>query len=117
QQNHRVRQVSTAGIINTIAGTGAYGYNGDGIIATSAQLYTPFDVAVDAAGYVYIADAGNNRIRKIVSGPTTDVNLKSNEFSVQELYPNPTKVDINVHSTDKITHLTITNLLGQTLYT
>ena len=65
QANHRVRKISAAGIITTIAGTGIASDNGDGGPATAAQLNHPDGVAVDAAGNVYIADAGSNRIRKI----------------------------------------------------
>lgn len=66
--NNVVRKVDTAGIITTIAGTGAAGYNGDGIAATSAQLNLPFEVAVDTLGNVYISDNTNHRIRKIAAG-------------------------------------------------
>jgi sugar lactone lactonase YvrE len=52
-------------IMSTIAGTNSYGYYGDGGLATSAELYNPYGVALDAAGNVYIADAGNSRIRKV----------------------------------------------------
>ena len=62
----RVREISAAtGLIGTIAGTGTYGYNGDGIAAISAQLAEPEAVVLDAAGNIYIADAGNSRIREI----------------------------------------------------
>lgn len=61
-----VRKVSaTTGIITTVAGTGTGGFSGDGGGATSAQLSAPMDVAVDAAGVVYIADQLNHRIRKV----------------------------------------------------
>jgi uncharacterized protein (TIGR03437 family) len=63
--NHVIRKVSPKGIIVTIAGTGSSGYNGDGGVATSAQLSAPLDVAVDAVANVYIADSGNNVIRQI----------------------------------------------------
>jgi sugar lactone lactonase YvrE len=64
--NNRVRKVTiSTGIISTIAGTGTAGYNGDGISATSAQLNNPFGITLDSSGNVYIADASNNRIRKI----------------------------------------------------
>jgi sugar lactone lactonase YvrE len=63
--NNRIRKVDTSGTITTVAGTGAQGYNGDGIPATSAELSLPSAVAVDAAGNIYIADTWNNRIRKI----------------------------------------------------
>jgi hypothetical protein len=63
--NNRLRKVDKSGIIKTIAGTGVAGYNGDGIPATSAQLNSPYGVAVDDTGNVYIADKYNYRIRKI----------------------------------------------------
>ncbi len=63
--NHRVRKVTASGTITTIAGVGIAGYDGDGGPATNAALNSPEDVAVDAAGNVYIADSLNNRIRKI----------------------------------------------------
>lgn len=63
--NNTIRKVSTAGIITTVAGTGSAGYNGDGIAATSAELSSPRGIAFDAAGNLYIADAGNERIRMI----------------------------------------------------
>jgi hypothetical protein len=57
-----------AQIITTIAGTGVAGYNGDGISATSAQIYYPHNLALDAAGNIYFPDYGNARIRKINIG-------------------------------------------------
>lgn len=65
--NHRVRKISTAGVITTVAGTGAAGYSGDGGAATSAQLNNPMGVAADAYGDIFIADTGNNRIRKVTA--------------------------------------------------
>ena len=63
--NHCIRKIDTSGIITTIAGTGAAGYGGDGGPSTSALLNTPYGISLDAAGNMYIADAGNNRVRKI----------------------------------------------------
>lgn len=60
-----VRKVDNTGIIHTIAGTGAWGFSGDGGLATAAQLNRPYGVAFDNAGNIYIPDEGNNRIRKI----------------------------------------------------
>jgi uncharacterized protein (TIGR03437 family) len=64
-QNHRVRKVAANGTISTVAGSGTAGFGGDGGSATSAQLNLPFGVAVDAAGNLYIAEFGNNRVRKV----------------------------------------------------
>ena len=63
--NDRIRKVDTAGIITTVAGNGTGGYSGDGGVATSAQLNSPYDVFVDGVGNIYIADGINNRIRKV----------------------------------------------------
>ncbi|HYW48717.1 MAG TPA: hypothetical protein VE959_37985 [Bryobacteraceae bacterium] len=63
--NQRIRKVTTDGLINTIAGTGAAGYSGDTGPATSAILLAPASVTVDSSGNVYFADTGNTRIRKI----------------------------------------------------
>ena len=66
--NQRVRMVNAQGVIGTVAGNGSAGYSGDGGPATSASLFQPEAVAVDAAGNLYIADTGNYRIRKISNG-------------------------------------------------
>jgi hypothetical protein len=74
--NDRVRKVDAiTGLITTIAGTGTDGYNGDNITATAAQLRNPIGVAVDALGDIYIADSGNDRIRKVTvsSGDITTI--------------------------------------------
>jgi uncharacterized protein (TIGR03437 family) len=63
--NHRIRKITPAGLISTVAGNGVSGFSGDGGLATDASLYSPNDVAVDAAGNLYIADKNNNRIRKV----------------------------------------------------
>jgi len=70
--NQAIRMVAN-GTISTVAGTGTYGYNGDNIPATSAELSGPTGVAVDAAGNLYIAEAYGNRIRKVAKGTITTV--------------------------------------------
>ncbi len=62
---NQFRKISTTGLINTVAGSGAGGFSGDGGLAISAALNIPYDVAVDGQGNIFIADAGNNRIRKV----------------------------------------------------
>lgn len=62
--NHRVRWVN-GGVISALAGTGVQNFWGDGGLATAAQLDSPTAVAVDWNNIIYIADAGNHRIRAI----------------------------------------------------
>jgi hypothetical protein len=59
-----------AGRITTFAGNGQLGFSGDGGAATSARFTLPIDVVVDGAGNTYVADSGNNRVRKITPGGT-----------------------------------------------
>jgi sugar lactone lactonase YvrE len=63
--NNRIRKVDTNGLITTIAGNGSRGFSGDSGSATEAQLGIPIGVAVDESGNVFIADWGNNRVRKV----------------------------------------------------
>ena len=63
--NHRIRKVSRAGTITTIAGTGVPGFSGDGGPAAAAQLNSPYGLAFDGFGNLYIADLGNARVRRI----------------------------------------------------
>jgi sugar lactone lactonase YvrE len=66
---HRIRKVTAGGVISSVAGIGGtYGdYNGDDCLATVAKLSSPDGIAFDAAGNLYIADWGNNRIRKVAT--------------------------------------------------
>ncbi len=63
--NERIRKIDTNGIISTYAGNGAYGFSGDGGIATLASFEDPAGICGDASGNIYIADEFNNRIRRI----------------------------------------------------
>ena len=63
--NNRIRKVTTSGIISTIVGTGTASFSGDGGQATSATIYGPMALALDLTGNLYIAEYGNNRVRKV----------------------------------------------------
>jgi streptogramin lyase len=69
--NNLIREISPAGVVTTLAGTGAAG-NASGA-ATASTFHYPSGIAVDAAGNVYVADAVNNLIREISNGTVTSV--------------------------------------------
>ena len=66
--NYRIRKIASNGIITTVAGSGGFGFAGDGSQATGAQMKNPFGVAVDNSGNIFIADYNNQRIRKVSGG-------------------------------------------------
>jgi uncharacterized protein (TIGR03437 family) len=68
--NSVIRRVDPSGIITTIAGTRVAGFGGDGGPAKSAELFQPFQLALDHAGNLYVADWGNSRVRKITTDGT-----------------------------------------------
>ncbi|MFN0109952.1 MAG: SMP-30/gluconolactonase/LRE family protein [Blastocatellia bacterium] len=75
--NNRIRRVVAAtNIINTVIGNGEIGFSGDGGPATFAKLSLASAIAVNASG-VYVADTGNNRIRRAVAPPNTAPSLTS----------------------------------------
>jgi streptogramin lyase len=115
--NNRIRRVDTAGIITTIGGTGSAGYGGDGGPATSARFDTPHGIAADPAGNVYVADAPNQRIRRIDAATgivTTVAGNGSSGFSgdggpataAQLRYPKGTEIgpDGNLYIADNNNH-------------
>jgi uncharacterized protein (TIGR03437 family) len=72
--NYCVRKLDTNGNISTVAGLATNkGFSGDGGPATQAKMTSPYGIAVDAAGNLYIADSGNNRIRKVSNGIITTI--------------------------------------------
>jgi len=66
-ENFRIRRVTPAGIISTIAGTGVSGYSGDGGPATAAMFSDVTGLAMDAIGNLYVTDRSNKRIRKVTA--------------------------------------------------
>jgi uncharacterized protein (TIGR03437 family) len=84
--NCRIRKVTPQGTITTVAGNGTPGSSGDGGPATSAQLYYPFEVAVNASGNLFIANSpgsGSNRIRKVTpQGTITTTSITNGGFAV-----------------------------------
>jgi secreted PhoX family phosphatase len=73
--NCRIREVSASGAITTVAGNGSCGDAGDNGPASSAELLTPSDVAVDAHGNLIIADTGNRRVREVAAAAGTNLGI------------------------------------------
>jgi sugar lactone lactonase YvrE len=64
--NNSIREVNAASsIISTVAGNGVFGFSGDNGVATNASLASPYGVAVDSSGDLFIADYSNNRVREV----------------------------------------------------
>ncbi len=71
---NQIRRIDPNGTITTIAGTGENGYSGDGGPAIAAKLRNPSELALDAAGNLYLAERFGNRVRKIdVAGTITTI--------------------------------------------
>jgi hypothetical protein len=69
--NHRVRKVTSAGVIVTVAGTGTASYSTGNSLAVGAAFNAPMGVAVSASDYLYIADKSNSRVRRVGNDPKT----------------------------------------------
>jgi trimeric autotransporter adhesin len=119
--NSRIRMVNTAGIITTIAGNGIKGYIGDGAAATAAELWYPNGVTLNSSGSLYIMDGGNNVIRKVNTG-TVKIDETTNSKSGLILFPNPNNGLFTLKGSvsslaDQNVSISISNMLGQVIYT
>jgi sugar lactone lactonase YvrE len=77
--NNRIRRVTSAGGISTVAGNGFYGFNGDGT-ATAQQLAAPIGLATGSSANVYFADSGSNRLREVSGGALSTLAGNSGVF-------------------------------------
>lgn len=101
--NHRIRKINAAtGVITTIAGNGIAGYSGDSGPATNAQIYAPFDLAIDSYDNIYFPDASNKRIRKIdITSTITTIagtgytGIKGDGIDASSAYISPYKIAIS----------------------
>ena len=78
--SHKVRRITPDGVISTFAGAGVAGYSGDGGPATAAALNQPSGLSIGSDGTVFIADAGNNRIRAVLPSTAT-LSISANQLS------------------------------------
>ena len=111
---NRLRKIFNNGTIGTVAGTGEYGFSGDGGLATRAKLANPCYFVITNTSEIFMTDNGNKRISKI-----TNTGIISTFFSTALNYPNGIDVASNgdVYVSDtfnvrKISHRFMTNFAG-----
>ena len=112
--NNRIRKINSSGNINTYAGDGIMGYNGDGGLATLAELNGPVGVSVGIHGDLYISEFDNFRIRYITS--TESVGIINNLNDSLNIFPNPSNGTFNIcnnYNTIELKQITIFNELGE----
>jgi hypothetical protein len=105
-----VRKVNSAGIISTIAGTGATGYGGDGGAAIFAT-FNRLNFVTYHWGNLYIADTRNNRIRRITYS-TAGVDEMNNMRGVT-IYPNPAKDEVTISAGEIIKDVLVKDVVGR----
>ena len=77
---HRIRKIDAAGMVTTYAGTGNWGYSGDGGSASRAQLHSPAGMAVDNDGNLYVAEREGHRVRRIDTSGTITTYAGTGEY-------------------------------------
>ena len=102
-----IREVTTDGIINTVAGNGTAAYSGDGGQAIDASLAVPTAVTQDGKGNLFIADWFNNRIRVVLSSPPT-FQLAPGSLSFEASSGGPVSASQNVQLSGTVTGLLYT---------
>jgi len=117
----RIRKINSAGIITTVAGGLYYGFSGDGGAATAAELFAPAGIAEDGAGNIFIADMGNQRVRKVTPGTSTGINQAVNTHDNLAIFPNPNNGKFRVAGAldahiDEDVSVEIINMQGQPVY-
>jgi trimeric autotransporter adhesin len=110
--NNRIRMVDTFGNLSTIAGNGTPGFGGDGGGAAGGSLFFPQGISVDTFGSIYVADADNERVRKIYWSTTGVAQTQATSVNV---FPNPATGTIRVTGLTEGETAVMQNLLGQTV--
>jgi hypothetical protein len=116
--NNKVRKVSPSGIISTVAGNGTKGYNGDGGLATAAELHSPWGVCVNDSGNLLIADYLNSVVRKVSKPWLAGVKELISSNEELRIYPNPNNGKFSIKSSGGSGQSTVEiyNVLGEKVY-
>jgi len=110
--DYRLRLVDGQGIIHTIAGNGTAGFGGNDILATTAELYTPYGVNVDPSGNIYEVDYQNWLIRKITAPITLNASVASINFDTQTIKTTSDAVAFTLSANGTATIASITPSAG-----
>jgi hypothetical protein len=114
KSNLRVLKVDDLGIIHNIAGNGMSGYSGDGVSATASSLDFPAGVIYDTCGNLYIAESTNRRVRKVSFNPDCiPMAVPEVMGTTPTIYPNPATATVTINAGVAITHISISNAVGQ----
>ena len=117
--NHRIFKIDNFGIIHCIAGNGASGFTADGALATAASLDFPAGISYDPCGNLYIAEAINKRVRKVLFNPTCSIaSLNTEIASIQEnisIFPNPVGDELQIQNVQTKTEYKLCNAVGALL--
>jgi sugar lactone lactonase YvrE len=99
--NHRILRRTPAGVWSIFAGTGGRGSRGDGGPATSAELFEPKSLAIDASGTVYVHDSGNGFFRRILpTGIIERINLDPGQNASESLIQDIQLPQVSALATD-----------------
>lgn len=111
--NQRIRIVTSNGFIYTLVGNGTSGFSGDMGNPQLAELYNPEGIAIDKCGNLYIADEGNNRIRKVTYPKCNYLSVDDNQLNnTLAIYPNPITLTLQIDNLKTITQYLIYNIVG-----
>ena len=115
-ESHRIREIDSNGLINTIAGNGIAGYTGDGGTATDAEINIPGGIAIDYGNNIYFGDETNLVIRKICNCTVNAVSQVANKTTLA-IFPNPSngQFAVSLPGVNSPITITIANILGESI--
>ena len=119
--NNRIFKIDTAGVLSVVAGNGLLGNTGNGGPATAAAIDASAGIALTQCFDLYITNYNIGYIRKVIDTTCQSLTGSLSTSSIPNgsmisVYPNPSTTSIAISASERITSVTISNLLGQTMY-
>ena len=113
--NNKIRKIDgSTGLITAIAGTGTQGASGDGGPATAAEMWAPTGLCKSHSGDIYIAESGNNQIRKVTGNAVSGITTTSTY--PQNIYPIPCTNELHIDNAMAGTTFLISDITGRKVY-